>query len=292
MDWSDVEDFLHVAEAGSVTAAARNLGVSQPTLSRRVGQLEESVGVELFIRGRRGLTLTAAGERVREVALRMREAAEELDDAARQGHDRVGGLVRVTSVDARFVTDWVLRTLAPLRTAHPDITLELLIGNEYVDLSRREADIAVRMQRPRDPNLVAKRIGRMSWRLFAAEGYLAQHPPIRRGSDLGNHALLVFESGQVVAQRIWIEREALSRAVVLRSNDADTVVRAVELGYGIGLIPCHVGDANASLRRVLGHRELASIDVWLVTHADLRQSPRIRAVFDLLSTGLDGPRQR
>src|SRR5690349_16125611 len=144
MDWSNLRDFLVVAEQGSISAAARALKASQPALSRRIQHLEESLDVALFVRTQRGLNLTAAG-------------------------DRVSGVVRISAPEARLGTEWLPRALLSLRQSHPELVIEIVVENQLADLARRAADIAIRAVRPKDPALFARKVAKVNWGLYAAK---------------------------------------------------------------------------------------------------------------------------
>lgn len=283
MDWSSLRDFLELAEQGSISRAAVQLNVSQPALSRRLQRLEEQLGVSLFSRGPRGLQLTPAGQRVRAIARRMAGLATEVGEAARQGHDPINGVVRISAPEAGLGTDWLPRALLPLRRQHPELALEIAIENQVVDLARGAADIAIRLVRPSEPALTARRVGKIGWGLFAARQYLERRSSPVGPQDLGQHDLLLYEQGALTLQRVWLERRGLAARVALRSNSIDALARATRAGWGIALLPLAVANADAHLRRVLPALELASPQLWLVTAAELRKSPRIRTVFRFLT---------
>jgi DNA-binding transcriptional LysR family regulator len=283
MDWSSLRDFLLLAEQGSISRAAQRLEVSQPALSRRLQQLEEQLGVSLFLRGPRGLQLTAAGQRVRTIAERMSGLASEVEEAAREGHDPVSGVVRISAPEAGLGTDWLPRSLLPLRKEHPDLALEIQIENQVVDLARGAADIAIRLVRPIDPVLTARRVTKIGWGLFAARQYLEKRPSLGSPSDLAQHDLLLYEQSFSTRQRNWLERHGLLGRIALRSNNMDALIRATRAGWGVALLPLKVAESDVQLRRVLPTLDLVSMQLWLATAADLRKSPRIRTVFQFLS---------
>jgi DNA-binding transcriptional LysR family regulator len=307
VDWSALRDFLLLAELGSISRAAQRLEVSQPALSRRLQRLEEELGVGLFLRGPRGLQLTAAGQRVRTIAERMSGLAGEVAEAVRHGHDPVSGVVRISAPEAGLGTDWLPRVLLPLRRKHPELALALSIENQVVDLARGAADIALRLVRPSDPVLTARRVAKIGWGLFAARQYLERRPGLASVGELAGHDLLLYEQSLQTRQRAWLERQGLVDRVALTSNNIDALVRATRAGWGVALLPLAAvavdkaaldwaaldaasnmapSDRTASdvqLRRVLPGLELVSHQLWLVTSAELRKSPRIRTVFQFLT---------
>jgi len=282
MEWSSLRDFLALAEQGSVSSASKLLGLSQPALSRRLLRLEEELDVPLFLRSPRGLQLTAAGERVLAVARRMQDVAAEVEEAAGQGHDPVSGVVRISAPEAGLGTDWLPRVLLPLRREHPDLLLEIHIENQVVDLARGASDIAIRGLRPVDPVLTARRVAKIGWALFAAHSYLARSPSPGSARALAEHDLLIYEQSFNARQAAWLERLGLSERVVLRSTSVDALISATRAGWGIALLPGMIGDADPLLCRVLPALDVGSMHLWLVTHADLRKSPRIHSVFQFL----------
>jgi DNA-binding transcriptional LysR family regulator len=292
MDWSLLQGFLELSRYGSLSAASRALGVSQPTLSRRLAELEGALGVSLFLRGARGLVLTAAGERMVKVAERMREAASWVPEVVEAGHDPISGVVRVTAPEAGLATEWLPEVLLPLRAQHPDLLVEIAVENRLVDMTKREADIAIRNQRPSDAALTARSVGQHAWYLYASPAYLAARPPVTEFSDLRQHDLLAFETPDHSLQSRWWSKRHLSERVVMRSNSVQALARAARAGWGITVLPAFVADRDLSLSRLLPERPITRMPLWLITHAELKLSPRVQAVFRLLAKSFDQARQR
>jgi DNA-binding transcriptional LysR family regulator len=291
MDWSLLQGFLELGRYGSLSAASRALGVSQPTLSRRLATLETSLGVSLFLRGPRGLTLTAAGERLVKVTERMREAARAVPEVVEAGHDPVSGVVRVTVPEAGLATDWLPRALLPLRKLHPGLLVEISVENRLVEMGKREADIAMRNQRPTDEALTARSLGTFAWYLYASPQYLAAHPPVAELSDLRHQDVLVYETPDNGRQGRWLSHRRLMDRVVLRSNSLDALARAARLGWGVAMLPAFVADRDPALSRVLPERPITRMPLWLVTHVELKRSPRVQAVFRLLIKSFEPMRE-
>jgi len=292
MDWSSLRDFLALAECGSVSAAARSLQSSQPALSRRLQKLEEALDVELFVRSQRGMRLTAAGERVRALAQRMQDAAEHIPAAADLGHDRVSGVVRISAPEAHLGTDWILQALLPLRQSSPEILIELSVDNQLTDLGRRHADIALRLVKPTDPSLTARKVASVAWGLYASPGYLRGRGRLATPADLQEHDLLVYENKPDTRQTQWLERYALANRVVLRANSIDAVCAAARAGWGVALLPAFSAQRATHLDLVFEKPLERNLSLWLVTHADLRKSRRIRTVFRLLAQAFERDQQR
>lgn len=290
VDWSSLRDLLALAEHGSVSRAAKQLRLSQPALSRRLLRLEEELGVSLFLRNPRGLRLTAAGERVRDIAERMQGMAQEVREAVQHGHDPVSGVVRISSPEAGLGTEWLPRALLPLRQEHPELLIEISIENQVVDLAQGASDIALRGLRPADPALTARRLGKIGWGLYAARAYLELRGQPGQLSELSRHDLLLYEQSFNTRQRAWAEHWGLGERVVLRSTSVDALMAATRAGWGIALLPLAVCSRDSQLVRVLPAAEVGHLQIWLVTHADLRKSPRIRAVFQFLARCIERDR--
>jgi DNA-binding transcriptional LysR family regulator len=282
LDWALLRDFLVVAEAGSLSAGARELGVSQPTLSRRIQALERRFGAELFSRTSRGLERTEAGDSLLERARRIGEDVREIELAMTGRDAALAGPVRITATEA-IALHWVTPVLAGFQAEHPAIEIDLVPQTQLLDLLRREADIAVRLGRPRQADLVARKACDLSYGLYASRHYLERHGRPEGVEDLAAHQGVGFDEalrGRGAAG--WLE-ELLERGrIVFRSDSTLAQAAALRAGYGIGGQARYFADADPELERVIPELEV-SIGVWLVTHAGLRRSARIRAVFDQLA---------
>lgn len=287
-----MQGFLELGRYGSLSAASRALGISQPTLSRRLALLEETLGVSLFLRGPRGLVPTAAGERLVKVAESMREAASWVPELMAAGHDPVSGVVRVTAPEAGLATEWLPKALLPLRTLHPGLVVQIAVENRVVEMSKREADIAIRNQRPTDGALTTRAVGTFAWYLYAAPEYLERRPAISELTDLMQHDILLYETPSDNRQSRWLSQRRLLGRVVLSSNSVDALARAARVGWGIAMLPAFVADRDTGLRRVLLERPITKMPLWLVTHAQLKRSPRVQAVFRQLARRFEETRER
>jgi DNA-binding transcriptional LysR family regulator len=287
MDWSLLQSFLEVSAHGSLSAASRALRVSQPTLSRHLAELEEALSVSLFLRGPRGLTLTAAGERLLAIAERMRAAAAAVSEVVEAGHDPVSGAVRVTAPDVALVADWLPAMLLPLRTLHPGLLVELAVENRIVEMGKREADIAIRNRRPTEEALTVRSGGTLGWFLFGSREYVAARPRASELAHLRDHDVLLYETPEDDRQARWLERHRLLERVVLRSNSVDALARAARVGWGVALLPAVAADRDAGLERLLPDQPIIKTPLWLVTHVELKRSPRVSAVFEFIGRRLD-----
>lgn len=281
LEWTALRDFLAVAESGSLSAAARRLGVSQPTLTRRMAALEERLGAELFLRTPRGLELTETGEAILEPTRHMEQEVRAVEVAV-TGRDRaLAGPVRITATEGLAI-DWLTPELAVFQRAHPEIEIQFLIRNTNVNLLEREADIAVRLGRPRQMDLVARRVGDLAYGLYASQGYLARSGIPQGDGDLHGHQAVVFDEQLRHAQLgAWLEQSLAGARVVYRANSLQAQLAAIRAGYGIGGQAPFIASRRPELVRVLPERALL-LEIWLVTHPGLRRSARMRAVYDFL----------
>lgn len=284
-DWTLIRSFLAVAEAGSLSAAARATGISQPTLGRHVQAAEAALRVALFARVAQGLVLTDAGQALLPAARAMRQAAAELALTAKSQGERLDGTVRLTA--SRVVAHFILPPiLARLRAAAPGIAIELVASDSSENLLFGEADIALRMYRPTQPDLVARYLGALPLGLYAAKAYLD-----RRGRPATLDALMSHDFiGQDRLQQIIRVMAGLGITVdrqffPVRCDDPLTYLELVRAGAGLGGILCRIGDADPLLERIEVAPDLPSLPVWLTAAPRLRQSPRLALVWDALAGG-------
>ena len=282
LNWSALKDFLAVAESGSLSEAARRLGVSQPTLTRRMAALEEGLRAELFRRSPRGLELTEAGEAMLSPTRQMEQGAHAVELAV-SGRDRsLAGLVRITTTEGLAV-EWLTPTLARFREQQPKIEIEVIVRNTALNVLRREADIAIRLGRPRQAELVARRVGDLVVGLYASRSYLEVRGTPRAKEDLADHDAVGFDEGGVfTGAGGFLEHAVAPARVVYRANTFGAQRAAIRAGFGIGGQAIFIGDRESDLVRVLPETEIR-YEIWLVTHPGLRRSARIRAVYDFLA---------
>ena len=287
-DWNRARAFLVTAEEGSLSAAARALKLTQPTLGRQVAALEQESGVALFEHSGRGLELTPSGIDLIEHVRAMGDAASRLSlSASGQSKSLEGNIcMTATEVTAAFALPPII---AKLRRMEPGIEIELIASNSTSDLKRREADIAIRSFRPTQPDLIAKKVGDIKAYLYAAPSYL---------DFLGNPTSL---DGLNEAEFIGFDRNdyliaALNEAGLKLTHENFPVItenhlvqwQLVKQGVGIGIMPVEVGDAESSVQRALPALEPLIGEIWLVAHRELKTSRRVRMVFDFLASELSG----
>lgn len=285
--WELYRSFLGVLREGSLSGAARALGITQPTVGRHVAALEKALGVALFTRSPAGLMPTEVALALRGHAEAMESTAASLARAATGRGEAVAGVVRVSASDVIGV-EVLPPIVARLRERHPGLQLELVTTNRMQDLLRREADIAVRMARPTQAQLVARRIGDVELGLHARPDYLERRGTPRRIEELAAHALIGYDQMPAFAREALRAQKGFDRDAFSLRTDSDLAQLAlIRAGAGIGV--CQVGLAGRErppLRRVLARAFSLRLDTWVTMHEDLRASPRCRAVFDALVEGL------
>ena len=287
LDWRLLQVFLVAAEAGSLGRAAAALGDSQPTLSRRLAELAAALGQALFERSPRGLSPTAAGSALLGPARRMQQQTRQMALAMERHAGTLAGTVRVTASEM-VSQHLLLPALRPLREQHPEIQIELAPGDGVADLLRREADVAVRMFRPREPALIARRLADLPLGLYAHRDYLARHGKVMPAS-LAQHHWIGADKGDETRRGFAQAGHPVAREFfAIRTDHSALAWQAVCEGLGIGVGLRQVAERNADLVRVLADIAIPPMACWLVVHRELRGTPRLRAVADALAAAL-GP---
>jgi DNA-binding transcriptional LysR family regulator len=274
-DWEDLHHFVTLAREGTLSAAARTLGVDHATVARRVAALEQSTGLKLVDRRARATTLTDDGKRIAAVAAPMEEAAFAVGRAAQAAKPGVDGEVTI-SAPPNLASSVIAPQLARLRSQHPGIHIKLIGEKRQASLGRREADVALRLMRPVEAGLFVRKIGSFGFSLYGAPGYLEKTPP---------HALAFIGYDASLAespQEVWLRSIIGKREVVLRTNDLETQAQAARSGLGVAALPHYLGDGDPRLQRHAVTGKPISRDVWLAVHRDLRQVPAVRAVMEFL----------
>jgi DNA-binding transcriptional LysR family regulator len=285
-DWSHYRAFLAVLRDGTLSGAARELGLTQPTLGRQIAELERQLGTALFIRSQRGLVPTDAARDIAPHAEIMAAAAGSMMRAASGGASDAAGVVRITASDI-IGAEVLPPLLSGFRRAHPGVAIELVLSNRVEDLLRGVADIAVRMVRPSQQALVARQIGEVRLGLYAHRLYLQHSPAPKSLTTLVNdHALIGFD------QETPFIRELLTRLPITRNQfalrtDSDLAhLAAVRAGFGIGFVQHGIARREKNLVSILPDEISLPMDMWLVLHEDLRASRRLRLMMEYLAKGL------
>lgn len=289
MDWDDLRFLLALSRTGSHSAAAKLLGVTHTTVARRIQGLEEALSARLFDRTDTGYVATAAGEDLKAVALRMEEELLSVDRRLLGQDARLSGRLRVATVDllaARHACD-----IAAFSERYPEVKLELVVSNAFHNLSRREADVALRVTTANPPDhLVGKRLGRMELALYGARSLVE-----RMGSDapLSDYPWLAwddrYDARLTEARR---ERHAPGARVVCRFDSSVIQLAAVRAGQGIAFVTCASADQCEDLVRLRPVEEDFGMDLWLLTHPDLRHTARVRAFMDHMTRAMEPWRER
>jgi DNA-binding transcriptional LysR family regulator len=288
IEWDDLRHLAALHRGGSLAGAARLLGVDATTVGRRLAALEERLQARLVDRTQGVLSLSAAGRRALAASERMEEQVLALEREVTGADARVEGVVRVTAGEAlsAFV---LVPALAPLQERHPALRLEVLADNRTYDLTRREADLGVRAYRPREPSLLARRLGALEYGLFAAPAYLVARRAPRRLADLAGHRFVAFESRLDDAPEArWLRRHVPAPDLALRSNSTHALLAACAAGYGLLATAVAFGGRVPGLVRVLPSAALPEREVWAALHPDLRGAARVSAVVERLAQALGG----
>lgn len=291
LSWDHIRTFHAVASHGSLLAASRHLGLTQPTVGRHIGLLEERLGFTLFTRGREGMRLTDKGSDLVTTASEMLGTAADFERVASGLEERIEGVIRISAneiLGALFLPGLVAEFMAE----HPMIEIEIEVSNETTNLLQRDADIAVRMFRPTQNDLVARKIIDVPLGLFAHESYFERHPRPQSVDDLNEHVLL----GQDRNPSLINAYNALGMSLTpssfqFRTDNNIATVNAIRSGIGIG--PLHIGMTKLwpDVVQVLPDLPVPSLELWLACHADVRHNKRIRMVMDFLAERLKSPYQ-
>jgi DNA-binding transcriptional LysR family regulator len=282
LDWDDLRVVLAVAREGSLSGAARYLRVTHSTVFRRLAVLEQTLGVRFFDRFRDGYVTTPAGEAAAILAERLADEIAELERRLAGQDMRPSGTVRVAT--ASTIWTLVCRYLPEFRVKHPEIVLEFTIANAMANLTRREADVAIRPVPEPPEHLVARRIADIAHALYASPDYLARN----NTPDLDGQDWIGLEDGatpSVVGR--WLRQHVRTGNMVLVVDALPALRDAARAGLGVAVLPCYMGDSDEGLRRVAGTSPgVPRSALWLLTHDDLRRTARVRAVMDFFSVAL------
>lgn len=283
-NWDDLRVFLAVATHGSHARAARSLGVDPTTMGRRIVALEESLETRLLVRTPSGLVPTPAGRALLVRAARVEQEMLASERELRGRDARLEGSVVVTAGDgisALLLAPWLLE----LRQEHPGLSLDLRSDNATLDMSRREADIAIRLSRPRESSLIAAKVGRLTFGVYGSERYFARRGRPRTTADLSTHDWIAWDARLVGApQSRWLLRHVPSSRVMFRANTTAVLTAACAIGHGLAVLPKLVGAQDHRLLPILPRSQPPTRDVWVVTHSDSRNNARVRATVAWLSS--------
>jgi DNA-binding transcriptional LysR family regulator len=275
LDWQDVRYFVALAHNRTLAATARALRVNHATVARRIENLEALLGSALFERRPEGYALTVEGKAVLAEAAAMDEAALSLRDRLRTGTE-IRGLVRLTS--PRSLLDcFLVQRLGALHERHPGIDLELIGDARVRSLARRDADIALRMGSPKDSDLIARRLGKVGYGLYASPAYA------RKVANGEASAVIGYDpESDFISDAAWMVRRFPDQRFAIRSNSQTSQAAAARAGFGVALAPDFIAADDPGLERVFPKDPVPEPDLWLLMRRDLAKLPRIRAVADYL----------
>lgn len=283
LDWNHLRAFLATVETGSLSAAARKLGLTQPTLGRQIAALETALSLMLFERNGRQLALTDAGRELVPSARNMGTAANHLSLTASGQRSELSGLVRITASDATAAC-LLPEAIRQIRISAPQIRLEIVATDDIQDLMKREADIAVRHVRPEQPNLMARLLREKSGHFYAAKSYLDARGRPTEISDLARHDWIAM--GAVDRMQTYLENMGIplpADAFLVNSENSLVAWEMARAGLGIAPMDDDIAALSPQMEKVLPDHFDVSFPVWLVTHREIHTSPRIRLVFDVLA---------
>ncbi len=286
--WELYRTFLSVLNEGSLSGAARALGVTQPTAGRHIAALEKALGLALFTRSPTGLLPTEGALALRTQAEAMERTAASLERTAASQGNGVRGVVRITASET-IGTEVLPPVLGQLRREHPELEIELVLTNKVQDLLRREADIAVRMTPPKQAMLIARRIGKIEVGLHATREYLDRHGAPRNIKDLAGHTLIGFDTETAFLRAASKMLPGMSRELfALRANSDIAQLALIRAGAGLGFcqVPLARRAGTEPLVRVLPRQVSLPLDTWITMHEDLRNRPSCRVTFEALVAAL------
>ncbi len=287
LDWSLLQSFLAVAEEGSLSGAARKLGTSQPTLGRQIKQIEEQLAVTLFHRHPRGFALTDIGTQLLTPAQAMRDAANQMSLVAAGQEQQIAGTVRITS--SVFVAQFILPPIiAKIRYEEPQITIDLVPNDASENLLYREADIALRMYRPTQLDVVTRHLGNLPLGMFGAVEYLNRKGRPKTVDDILNgHDLIGYDRDEQILRGMRQMGLAAERDWFRTRCDNNPIYwELLRAGCGLGFSQIYVAKNDPLVEQVLPDLPLPPLPVWLTAHQAMRQTPRIRRVWDILADGI------
>ncbi len=283
MDWDAYRYFLAVADTGSLSAAARAMAVSQPTVGRQIQMLEQALNARLFDRRPDGYTVTDAGLRILDLVRDIDGTMTVIERQVGGENSRLAGMVRITAAQG-IGTYWLPDQIHHLAARYPDIEIELSVCVPALDLARHRADIAIRLGDPGDDNLIGHRVAKACFGLFAAASYIERHGAPHGLEDLAGHDIIesTGEIANLPQVRLLRDHAAGGRTVRLACDNLLTQFAAMIAGCGLLALPLYMAAAAPGIRRVLADSFDVEVDLWLLTHRDHKATARVRAVIEHL----------
>lgn len=289
LEVTDLPLVLALSRSRTLAGAAETLGVDLSTVFRRLNALEKRLRVRLFDRAARGYQLTAAGQQAASAAERVETELLALDREISGRDQQLSGVVRVTASET-FAYGVLPRLLARFRELHPRIQIVLTIDNRTLDLSRREADVALRVRRPTDANLFGRRLTGIAWAFYGAAGSVALRRD-GRGFNFSRHTVIGWDEPVRIVANEWISANVPAERVGYRSNSLVNQLLTARAGIGIALLPCYLGDRDEGVKRISGVLPDLASELWIVTHQDLKNTARIRAFLSVIGDAVAAARR-
>jgi DNA-binding transcriptional LysR family regulator len=281
-DWNELRYFLAVARTDSTIAAAKLLGVNQSTVQRRLAALEKQLKRRLVERLPTGYRLTELGEQLRPQAEAVEEKVAAFERSVASADEGLTGTIRLTC-PAGFADRLVRPILDGFQARYPDVRVDLVLADRYLDFAKGEADIALRAGEPGEGALIRRKVGAVAWAVYASRSYVERHGRPHHAEDVRHHAVIAFDSvGSSRRASQWLQSVAPQTSIVARSNTTLGLLVNAKRGIGLALLPTHIGDHEEDLLRVLDPVPELITPIYLVLHPDLRNTPRIRAFIDFV----------
>ena len=290
-DWNDLRYFLSVARHGSTIAAAKALHLSQSTVHRRLAELEKRMGRHVVIRHATGYRLTEFGKELQPFAEQVEEAVAAIERHLSAADDTPTGSVRVTCSESIGYRLMKSPLLDAFHARYPGLRVEFVMSDDFLDLAKGEADVAIRAGVPDDDALVGRKIADVPWALFGSRTYIERHGRAERAEDINRHAVIEFDGNirdHHAAQ--WLRSVAPHATVAARSNTVPGLMMTVKSGAGLAPLPMPLAARETELVQVLGPVAGLFSQIYLLTHPDVRRAPRVRAFFDFMIAELDNLR--
>jgi len=292
MDWDKLRVFHAVAEAGSFTHAGETLNLSQSAVSRQISALEESLAVPLFHRHARGLILTEQGETLNKTVRDVFAKLAMTEALLSESKERPTGRLKVTTTTA-FGSTWLAARIKEFLDLYPDITMSMVLDDSELDLAMREADVAIRLHPPRQPDLVQRHLLTIGYRVMGSAEYLKKHGTPQHAEDLDGHKLIVFGDHRPPVDNInWLldagRKPGTTRRPVLEMNSVTGILRAVESGLGIAAMPDYMKAETSHLVQVLPDLKAPTVEAFFVYPEELRNSKRVAVFRDFLLAKIAG----
>lgn len=283
-DWADIRLFLAIVDKGSLVAASEFLELTQPTVGRRLAAMEKRFGSPLFVRSGRRMQLTDAGNNILESARRMEREMLTIGRSLDAQSTALCGEVTISATEGTG-TEWLTPVLLDFHRQYPDILVKVQIQNRAVDLVHREADIALRLGQPVQPDLIARKLVTVRFGYYASEHYLRDAPPLLSLADLTHHKIVALDAAgtDLSFERSFPLEGRPDGQPVYLTNSPAAQMAAVRAGFGIGAVSHRWASMTGDLTLVLPEHTANEIELWLVTHEELRHSARMRVIYDFIA---------